>query len=832
LLTAGAVAVLLVGMLAGAATVLAVHQDGLFELDTSTSTSVCTPLTQPCGNADTADSPAGGADDWANVYKSKTGLGTAGDDHAFARSFITDPVSSAENSYYTGGGSKDVNDISQWQYATANDPVPDKDDIAHAFAAAYKPTTGADADHTIIYFGIDRYDNSGDAETGFWFFKSPVSLGANGKFTGIHTPGDLLVLADWGGSNPVGDITVYSWVGGKNPLQLEADNAAADCAKVGATDNFCAVVNRVADTPPWPFSDKNGSTSIRPLELFEAGLDLNDVLGEEQCFASFLASTRSSHSTTAQLKDFALGTFENCSPTLTTTPSATVANPVTPGTSVTDTLVVQGAGVTNPPEPTGQVTFFLCGPIASGQCDGTTDAAHTGTAISGGTITLVDTSPPDGESTAVSNAVAPTVPGRYCFRSEWPGDSNYKPVPPATKFVEFGTGDSECFAVAKIPTTTVTTPSDSSGVALTSPVALGTSIFDKAVVTGTAAGGTPTGTVDFFVCTPSQVSGAAGSEVCAAGAGSALSGNSRTLNADAGSSPPSASVLSSPGVTANVAGVWCFRATYNPSGNTYLTSSDGRHSECVTVGTIGTTTVTAPVDANGDALPSSVALNTNVFDHALVTANATGDGTPTGTVAFFICDPTQTTGAAGAEVCASGGTALTGNPRTLVAVAGSSPPASEVTSSPAVVANKLGVWCFRAVYTPGGANGGNYTGSSDARHNECFTVTTTSSATSAQNWLPNDSVTVTTVGAVALDGTLDITLREGSCTGTVVYTEPTITLTNTASGSSFDTTNSTFEVSTATAKTYFWRAVVDSSNPFISDFTKCEKSILTIDNNP
>ena len=85
-------------------------------------------------------------------------------------------MSSAENSFYTGGGSKDVRNIPDWQYATSNDVVPDKDDLADAFAAAYT-RPGHDLDHTIIYFGVDRYDNNGDAETGFWFFQDPVALG-------------------------------------------------------------------------------------------------------------------------------------------------------------------------------------------------------------------------------------------------------------------------------------------------------------------------------------------------------------------------------------------------------------------------------------------------------------------------------------------------------------------------------------------------------------------------------------------------------------------------------------------------------------------------------
>ena len=283
--------------------------------------------------------------------------------------------------------------------------------------------------------------------------------------------------------------------------------------------------------------------------------------------------------------------------------------------------------------------------------------ASTALCTTGGTqvgspVALAASAPPPGEasatSAAVNTAANPSLPGRYCFRADWPGDTNYTGGP----FTHAGTGNSECFIVRQIATTTVTTPSDGSGVALVGPVALGTTLYDKAVVTGTAAGGNPPGTVDFFLCNPTQTTGAAGAEVCATG-GTNLSGNPRTLVADAGSSPPSSSVLSSPGVAANMAGVWCFRAVYTPSGSTYTGSSDARHSECIEVSEAPTTTVTTP-RVGSTAITNPVAVGTDVTDYALVTGSA-ADGTPTGTINFFICDPTETTGTAGNEVCATGG---------------------------------------------------------------------------------------------------------------------------------------------------------------------------------
>jgi hypothetical protein len=394
----------------GVVAVQAVHNDGLFELDTATAAAICAPLPAPCGDANVADNPAGGADDWANVYKSFSGNGTAGPDHAFGRAFITDKVSSAEDSFFTGGGSKDEREISQWLYGTSNDVVPDKDDISHAFAAAY--TGGGD---TVIYFGIDRYDNNGDAETGFWFFEKPVSLGANGKFTGVHTVGDVLVLANWGGSNPVGAVTVYEWVGGRNPLQLVSDTTAADCANILGNDNVCAVVNRQTVAQPWPFLDKGASTSIRPLELFEAGLNVTQLFGEDKCFASFLANTRSSHSTTAQLKDFALGSFEQCGASIQISPNA--VNKV--GDTHTFTVHVdKTVGGTQAPVQGVKPTVTLTatgGAVVTGKVD---NCATTGTNASGNcTVTFTSNS----VGVVTGHAAAAVVIGGDTFNVETNG---------------------------------------------------------------------------------------------------------------------------------------------------------------------------------------------------------------------------------------------------------------------------------------------------------------------------------------------------------------------------------------------------------------------------
>ena len=288
----------------GVSTATAVHDDDLFQLDYTTSPSQ--------GAANTSSSnitpPGNIGDDWDKVY--------AGTSNAFATAFITDPTGAAENSFYTGGGSKDERPIStggqHWEWDDANDVVPDKDDLSHAFAAAYRDP---DDGHVIFYFGADRFDTSGDAEVGFWFFRQPVTLGTKPNFNGEHEVGDILVLANWGGSNKVGDIAVYEWVGGSNPLDLLLDTAQADCSSAPANDPVCAVVNNTAgETPPWPYTNKDGESAYKATALFEGGIDVNALLEVTDigCFSSFLAATRSSHSTTAQLKDFALGAFPVC----------------------------------------------------------------------------------------------------------------------------------------------------------------------------------------------------------------------------------------------------------------------------------------------------------------------------------------------------------------------------------------------------------------------------------------------------------------------------------------------------------------------------------------
>lgn len=410
--------------------------DGTFELDSN------------------AVAGAAPGEDWSMVCPASTPAGAetcTGGTTATAKSFVIDPDGAT---IFTGGGSKDDLDTTQWRSSAGS--VPDKDELQHAFAARYANGN--------LYFGADRIANNGDSQIGFWFFQQTVGAQSDGTFgPGAHKDGDILILSDFtkGGGHPTvrvfqwngpgGDIAGSGAIDGTLDLLAGTADTPQDCDTVASTDPFCATVNDAAEPSPWAFTPKNKPAgTFPPGEFYEGGVDLAFLHLDNECFSSFLAETRSSPSTDAVLKDFAGGAFGVCNASLTTTPSPGAGGSVTPGTSVTDTAVVAGSGVSSPPTPTGNVSFFLCGPMASGTCD------SGGTPV-GQPKALVDSSPPTGEATAVSDPVntsgSPLTPGRYCFRAEWPGDSNY-----TTPLSHVGTGNSECFRVTD--TTSVSTAQD------------------------------------------------------------------------------------------------------------------------------------------------------------------------------------------------------------------------------------------------------------------------------------------------------------------------------------------------------------------------------------
>jgi hypothetical protein len=404
----------------------AVHDLGVFELE---------------GNANN-EAPPG--DDWDNVCKQVTGstatCGTAtGTTGADATSWLSEPNRSS--SIFTGGGSKDPENLSAWAWKDAGG-LPDKDNLRHSFAARYTvaqsdgppatscPTSIAGTTCDILYFGSDRFDNSGDAQQGFWFLQNECSLGSTKSGGGFdfdcvepgtpgdpsddfHRVGDLLVLTDFSNGGDVSTINIYQWTG--SGLSFLAGGDAQKCGG-SATDPFCGIVNAGTITMPWSFTDKSLTPSNGALngEFFEAGVNLSSPqinLGGE-CFATLVSETRSSTSTTATLKDFVIGGFGRC------TSSVASEQSWIPRDSATVTA--------SRPTFTGTVTFSLW---STATCTGTALYTSNAIAVSNAdpTASTDDATTPPGTAQAVSASTS-----RY-WKVFFNGDT---PIPDATTCVE------------------------------------------------------------------------------------------------------------------------------------------------------------------------------------------------------------------------------------------------------------------------------------------------------------------------------------------------------------------------------------------------------------
>jgi uncharacterized repeat protein (TIGR01451 family) len=308
---------------------------GTFELDGNATTGVLGTT----GSTTTSH-------DWDQVFADAGSPATSGTftngatSGALAGGFFTDAVNKNTDDIFQGGGSKDTQGIQQGRWLFTGSKPQGKDDITHAYAAAYiDPGNG----HLILYAGLNRFDNSGDATAGFWFFRNPIgenpSVTTNGghPFTGTHADGDILLVSDFTVGGSTSTIKVFRWTG---------DDATGSLVAVPTPDpnSTFAIVNGSPISVPWSYTNKSGATSPAAGELLEEGVDLT-ALGLQGCFATFLAETRSSQSPTATLSDFVLGNFPLCG----------IAAPQFTGVSKVGDSVTYPLTVTN----TGAVTLFL-----------------------------------------------------------------------------------------------------------------------------------------------------------------------------------------------------------------------------------------------------------------------------------------------------------------------------------------------------------------------------------------------------------------------------------------------------------------------------------------
>jgi len=265
------------------------------------------------GNAQDSNAAATLPDDWDSVFDLFGVIGggaTAGD----GETFVID--SQTGEAGFSGLSNKDIDEVNTWVYDNAK-VTPDKDNITNAYAKAYSINN-----HLVVYFGADRYANTGDAALGFWFFRNSVGLGPksgkSGPFTGTHAVGDVLVQVDFFQGGAQSRIEIFRWVASGGDVSTHLQRVGTPTTSNGVTvcrdDHLaCATANMGATPSPWAYDPKSGANNSFPnTSFFEGGIDVTALIGDV-CFSSFMAESRSSHSETSELKDFALGDFELCS---------------------------------------------------------------------------------------------------------------------------------------------------------------------------------------------------------------------------------------------------------------------------------------------------------------------------------------------------------------------------------------------------------------------------------------------------------------------------------------------------------------------------------------
>ena len=271
----------------------AVHKNGDIELD---------------GNTVNDGLAVAGIDDWDDIYNST--------DHALRSVFTIDSAVNDPTSFH--GGVKDTQSLNQWSCVTQ--PVQNKSDILHAYAATY--TNEGDL---FFYAGADRKGNLGDSNMGVWLFQGPVGCVSNGPttpFYGTHIDGDLLLVAEFDNGGRVEAVVVYRW---SDPDRIPQNGdeclggSLGDCsdaglpAFVGENCNDALPGDRVCGrTNPTSGINAAWRAGIPKQAFYETGINLTALVKGVGCFASAIIETRSSTSLTATLKDFVALELSTC----------------------------------------------------------------------------------------------------------------------------------------------------------------------------------------------------------------------------------------------------------------------------------------------------------------------------------------------------------------------------------------------------------------------------------------------------------------------------------------------------------------------------------------
>jgi hypothetical protein len=732
--------------------------------------------------------------------------------------------------------SKDPGDINTWSWKSTGG-LPGKDALLDSSAARYAAPVGPGGSAnlqtcplgtgvtgtkcSLLYFASDRFDNSGDAQQGFWFFQNSVFAASNGTFEqtnpdgsvspAVHRVGDILIVSDFSIGGTTSTIDVYEWVGTggdtNGTLQFLSGGTSEECSLVPAPSPLCGQVNTGTANiaSPWPFSDKTGSTSFRTGEFYNGGINLSQFPAlAKECFGSFTAESRSSTSPTATLKSFIIGSFAKCGSTTTSTPQDSLGNPIPPtglsiggGTvTVQDSATVNATGSAVP--PTGSVDFHVCGSPAT--------TCPSGSGVDVGTTALNGTSNP---STVTSPPVVISAAGTYCFRADYLGDANY---PKSSD----GSSD-ECFTINPVTAAVTTTAS-------TGPVSLGTAIDDTAHLTGTAnepgtpvinpttPGGAAKGTITFNLYGPNDTTCATSIEksvVNVSGNGD-YNASTGTLSGTLGSLTPKA------------AGTYLWIANYS-----------------------GDPPNTLANPANGcNGANESVVVNPN--QPAISTQGTCATGCPVGTplddtatLSGTFPEPDGITPAKGTitfKLFAPGDTTCSGTPvaSSVVPVSGDgSYKASSGTVTGTLTPSLPGTYQWTASYSGDPPNTLGVTEGCGGTNEASLLIQLNPTIATDQSFVPNDKAEIKVgTGAGNLAGSVEFQLYVNSptCANAAVYDKSFPVSGSTDFTQSTDNTTSY----STNGTTFSWKVTYTSTNPGHTGVTSScnsENSMLTINGN-
>ncbi|MCW2857895.1 MAG: hypothetical protein JWR52_3510 [Marmoricola sp.] len=358
--------------------------------------------------------------------------------------------------------------------------------------------------------------------------------------------------------------------------------------------------------------------------------------------------------------------------------------------------------------------------------------------------------------------------------------------------------------------TIATTPKTSTGASIPATgLAIGSGavgVTDSAVVGLAGGSATPSGSVSFTLC---KVDAPA---TCSTG-GTAVGSTSLT-----GGSYPA--TVNSPTAYVTSAGRYCWRSSFSgDTANGIPSVTESSSGECFTVNpaTPAVATTAGPTQLIGQPVTDSASLTGTTAQPANPVINLTGatGSAAGGTITFLLYGPSSS--GCGSLVYTSPTVAVHGD-------------GSYGTPDPQFVPTQAGTYHWVANYSGSSPN------TNPTTHNtvcddaaEDVTVTTVASTLStAQTWVPNDSITVSAPAGGTLAGTAYFDLFGSSnCSGTALYSTS-----STVGGLSPQTVGTSNTTPHSASGPYSWQVRYDSTNPAQRSIpaTCQETSALTVTN--